>query len=91
MPAGDSKFSLTAAGDKEHKSIPMVFFRVEEGGIIMTESHHNGGATSINGVVQDGKVLFKMQFKNDKTKEIQFEGSFESNDHIVGKYHPVVL
>jgi len=91
MPSGDNRFVLTASVDNNAvKTVPILFFRVEEGGIILTESHHNGGATAINGIIQDGKILFKMQFKNDKTKEVSFEGAFESNDLIVGKYHLVL-
>ena len=65
-------------------------FKVEAGQIISSDFSMNKG-TAINGFFRDGKVLFKMQFSQNKVIENTFQGTLEANNpsHIKGTYKQV--
>lgn len=83
LPEGSYKFALTAGAGGEKKMD--LHFKVEAGYIISSEFADNKG-TAINGIVQNGKALFKMQFNHNKTIEATFEGHLETPAHIKGTY-----
>lgn len=80
MPEGEYKYQLS----KPQSANPL-YFKVEAGGIITSDLKKNKGK-EVNGIIQNGKVLFKMQFASDKSMEIAFDGVLQSDQKIEGHY-----
>lgn len=83
MP-GEYKFSglLTKEDNAQTEAVALVF-KVEEGGVISAQAAGDIKYT-LGGIVQDGKLLLKQIF--EENKELNFEGEFQSNDLVRGTY-----
>ena len=81
---GDHVFKGFVEGADGSKQDVEFVFKVEEGGII--SSQEAGGAYTLNGVVQDGKLTLKQQFEGEGALEAQFDGEFETATKIKGTF-----